>query len=232
MGTRPAPSSNSRPTKLGADGNGVFQGSLLVGADDYPAAAGASAGDAFFVGHAWFYDQLVIANKAATNTTPNWSIAHVNAPAPGDEAMHGALRIFPGWQPSKQTVFGANGDVSFSSKVRIGATGSSTNNCLLAVDGKIGSRGGVHVIGVGGAWPDYVFAPAYSLKPLVEVEAFIHANHHLPETPSAAEVQDKGIELVEMQALLLKKVEELTLYLIALEKRNAALQERIQKLEH
>jgi hypothetical protein len=70
-------------------------------------------------------------------------------------------------------------------------------------------------------WPDYVFAENYNLRPLSELEAFIKANHHLPDVPSAQEVEDNGILVGEMNATLLKKVEELTLYVIELEKKMA-----------
>ena len=64
-----------------------------------------------------------------------------------------------------------------------------------------------------GDWPDYVFNSTYQLRPLAEVEAFIKTNSHLPEIPSAEEVANEGIDLAEMDASLLKKIEELTLYL-------------------
>lgn len=54
----------------------------------------------------------------------------------------------------------------------------------------------------------------------------------MPEAPSTAQVQADGVEVVAIEALLLKKVEELTLYLIQLEKANAALTARVRKLEH
>lgn len=64
------------------------------------------------------------------------------------------------------------------------------------------------------AWPDYVFAPSYALKPLGEVAAYLHANRHLPDVPSAAEVTKHGYELGSMDAVLLRKIEELTLYIL------------------
>lgn len=64
------------------------------------------------------------------------------------------------------------------------------------------------------AMPDYVFAPKYDLLPLAELEKFIQQNKHLPEVPSAKEAEKNGIELGEMNKLLLKKIEELTLHLI------------------
>jgi len=67
-------------------------------------------------------------------------------------------------------------------------------------------------------WPDYVFSKDYNLLPLSEVEQFINENHHLPNIPSAAEVEENGINIGEMNAKLLLKVEELTLYILDLQK--------------
>ncbi|MCK9205013.1 MAG: hypothetical protein M0P58_11350 [Bacteroidales bacterium] len=67
-------------------------------------------------------------------------------------------------------------------------------------------------------WPDYVFNKDYQLPSLKEVDRFIQRNNHLPELPSAKEVAENGINIGEMNALLLKKVEELTIYIIALQK--------------
>ena len=79
-------------------------------------------------------------------------------------------------------------------------------------------------------WADYVFEKGYRLRSLKEVEAFINANGHLPEVPSAAEVAKNGIDVSETNALLLKKVEELTLYLIDQNDRLAAQQQLIDEL--
>jgi hypothetical protein len=64
------------------------------------------------------------------------------------------------------------------------------------------------------AWPDFVFRKDYQLTSLSEIEKYVNENSHLPEMPSAAEVEKDGQDLGEMNRLLLKKVEELTLYLI------------------
>ncbi len=66
----------------------------------------------------------------------------------------------------------------------------------------------------GTAWPDYVFASDYKLMSLDSLENYISQNSHLPDIPSAAEVEENGIMAGEMNGLLLKKVEELTLYMI------------------
>jgi hypothetical protein len=67
-------------------------------------------------------------------------------------------------------------------------------------------------------WPDYVFKQDYDLLKLADVKAYIDQNHHLPDVPSAQEVAKEGINLGEVNAKLLKKIEELTLYLIEKDK--------------
>jgi hypothetical protein len=80
-------------------------------------------------------------------------------------------------------------------------------------------------------WPDYVFLPTYKLTPLPELEQFIKAHQHLPEVPSAKEVAANGIEVGTNQALLLKKVEELTLYIIEQNKQLLQYQEKLVAVE-
>jgi hypothetical protein len=98
----------------------------------------------------------------------------------------------------------------------------------LAVNGKIRA----HEIKVETAnWPDYVFAKDYALPSLKETEKHIQEKGHLPGIPSAAEVKSSGVDLGEMNAKLLKKIEELTLYLIEKEKKDTAQQEQINLLK-
>lgn len=87
-------------------------------------------------------------------------------------------------------------------------------------------------------WPDYVFASDYNLMPLTQVEEYISENGHLPNMPSAAEVEKEGIALGSIVKLQQEKIEELTLHLIeqnkkieALEKQNAKLEELKAKVE-
>ncbi len=65
---------------------------------------------------------------------------------------------------------------------------------------------------------DFVFEPDYKLRDLTEVENYILTNKHLPDIPSAAQMEEEGVNLAEMNKLLLQKVEELTLYQIEKEK--------------
>jgi hypothetical protein len=69
-----------------------------------------------------------------------------------------------------------------------------------------------------GTWPDYVFAKDYPLPNLKDLEQYLQTHHHLPEIPAQSEVQREGIDLSEHAAALLKKVEELTLYVIQQDK--------------
>lgn len=80
-------------------------------------------------------------------------------------------------------------------------------------------------------WADFVFEPSYSLPPLSEVEAYVKENKHLPEIPSAKQVQEDGLDLGSNQAKLLQKIEELTLYLIEQDKRLKE-QEAVIKAQH
>lgn len=75
------------------------------------------------------------------------------------------------------------------------------------------------------SWADYVFAPGYKLKPLTEVEAFIKANQHLPNVPSAQDIEKEGLDLADMLSRQMAKIEELTLYLIEMKQEIKALQD-------
>ncbi len=79
-------------------------------------------------------------------------------------------------------------------------------------------------------WSDFVFDSNYDLKSLDEVEQFISENGHLPEIPSAEEVKENGLNLGNMQAKLLQKIEELTLYVIELKKDNDELRIKVDGL--
>ncbi len=68
------------------------------------------------------------------------------------------------------------------------------------------------------AWPDYVFEKDYSLPQLKDIEAYVEKEKHLPGVPTAKEVNEKGVDLLEMNKILLQKIEEMTLHLIRLEK--------------
>lgn len=105
--------------------------------------------------------------------------------------------------------------------------GTSTPTEKLSVNGKIRAKE-IKVEATG--WPDYVFEDGYQSKSLTELEAFIKQYKHLPEVPSAKEVEQNGVALGEMNKILLKKIEELTLLLIEQNKKNEQQDELIKKL--
>lgn len=111
--------------------------------------------------------------------------------------------------------------------VGIGTNMTNDVGFMLSVAGKV--RAEEIEVSLSSGWADYVFANDYQLQPLAEVEQFITENKHLPNVPSATEVASNGINLGEMDAILLRKIEELTLYMIELKKENAALKVMIQK---
>lgn len=76
------------------------------------------------------------------------------------------------------------------------------------------------------SWPDYVFEDNYPLLPISDLEKAIKKNKHLPNVPSATDIEKNGINLGPMTSALLEKVEELTLYIIQLEKRLKAMEEK------
>jgi hypothetical protein len=79
--------------------------------------------------------------------------------------------------------------------------------------------------------PDYVFEKNYKLRSLSEVEKYINENKHLPDVPSAANVKNGGLNVAEMDAALLKKVEEQTLYIIDMQKQMNEMQKEIELLK-
>jgi hypothetical protein len=95
----------------------------------------------------------------------------------------------------------------------ISSTGASVNGKITCKEVEVTLTG----------WPDYVFGKQYHLKPLSEVEKFIKDNGHLPGISSAKEIEQNGLSLGEMNKQLMQKVEELTLYVIQLQKEVDAL---------
>ena len=113
-----------------------------------------------------------------------------------------------------------------------GRVGIGTTN----PDSKLTVAGNVHAQEVkvtvnAGAVPDYVFANDYKLKSLEEVETYIKQHSHLPEIPSAKEIEKNGLMLAEMNLSLLKKIEEMTLYMIEMKNENELLRKHQVELE-
>jgi len=106
--------------------------------------------------------------------------------------------------------------------MRIGIDREYDAQTMLSVGGKLAATA-VHVRNVN-SWPDYVFHNEYKLLSLPDLQKYIKTYNHLPDVPNAETVAKDGVELLEMNALLLKKIEEMTLYLFQMN-------ERLNKLE-
>jgi hypothetical protein len=124
------------------------------------------------------------------------------------------------------------GPVLFNNQGGVGAVGIGTTAIATGVKLQVGGKVKCQEVEVAVTpWPDHVFKAGYDLMSLNEVEAFINANSHLPGVPSEAEVASNGVSVGKMNATLLQKVEELTLYMIDLKKENDALKARVSNLE-
>lgn len=108
------------------------------------------------------------------------------------------------------------GDGYVNGRVAIGPTDHYASGFALSVNGKI-ITDELRVM-LEPSWPDYVFEENYDLKPLAEVGRYIQENKRLPGVASAKEVAEQGLDLGEMQKVQMEKIEELFLYIIALEK--------------
>ena len=121
----------------------------------------------------------------------------------GTKSNH-PLRFFTANGPTQMTIL-TNGNVGI---------GTTAPTYKLSVNGNIRSKEVVVETG----WADYVFEKNYALPTLNDLEKFIQQNKHLPNIPSAKEVEEKGLNLGDMQKRMMEKIEELTLYVIELKK--------------
>jgi hypothetical protein len=132
--------------------------------------------------------------------------------------------------PNANAKLDVNGNIFSSGKIAIGTTDmDKIGSYSLAVNGdalfnKVKVKLYLN-------WPDYVFHGQYKLPTLKEVEEYIQKNKHLPDVPTAAEVEKDGLDVGANQAILLKKIEELTLYLIEVNKKVEKLSQENEMLK-
>jgi hypothetical protein len=124
------------------------------------------------------------------------------------------------WDPSPGFVFVIKPSGNFG-------IGTSAPQYPLSVNGTIQAK----EVLVNTGWSDYAFSPDYRLAPLEQVEAYMKANHHVPDIPSETEIKEKGASVGEMESKLLAKIEELTPHMIQEHERNDRLERRNRELE-
>ena len=119
---------------------------------------------------------------------------------------------------------GIDGTITLNGKVGVNTENTTSDYALAVAGGVLANK---VFIQSADDWPDYVFDPGYERMPLSELGTYLENNRHLPGVPSAAEMQEiGGVDLSETQTMLLRKIEEMTLYVIELEKRIADLEGR------
>jgi hypothetical protein len=144
------------------------------------------------------------------------------------------LHLNGSFRQSSVGEFNVDAPYTVGGRLRIlqnGNVGIGTTNpgsYKLAVEGMIGAR---QVKVTAAPWADFVFRKGYRLRPLSEVEAYIKANGHLPDVPSEAQIAKEGNDLGNTDAMLLQKIEELTLYLLEQQKKIDSLTQEIKQLK-
>ena len=137
-----------------------------------------------------------------------WGIEYISG-----ENMSGGLNF---WKPWTSTHLGGNYYLYLKDNGNIGI-GTNNPQAKLAVNGEILAQS-VRVNTSSSYWPDYVFGDDYNLMSLKELEQYVNTHRHLPNVPSAEEMEKKGdVNLGTMNAILLEKIEELTRYVIDLQ---------------
>ncbi len=150
--------------------------------------------------------------------------------ATGGMGGSGTLNFIPKFTPNGTTL--GNSTISDNAgKVVIGTVASTPGAYKLYVQSGILTERLKVAVNGSGNWADYVFADTYKLLPLEEVEAFIKENKHLPNVPSAEKMVETGIDVATVDAKLMEKLEELTLYMIEMNKEIKALKSENEVLK-
>lgn len=193
-------------------------------------------------------NESIIYNSGETITLTWQTIDAVSCiinPGNISAAFNGSMELTP-TAPTTYTLTATNSQNEITtSKVSVDVINGYDKGVQFTVDGKVGIKKFTpdHELDVNGTiaareiivttdgWADYVFSKDYKLSNLNQVESFIEKNHHLPGIPSAKTLKEKGISVSQMLEMQMKKIEELTLYLIEQKKENQALKKRIEALE-
>ncbi|SNY99618.1 fibronectin type III domain-containing protein, partial [Flagellimonas pacifica] len=167
------------------------------------------------------YAFTVFARDAAGNVSLVSNTENVNTQAGG------GVIDYTSTNSNMNTVDWTARDLFADRNVGIGTT--NTQGYRLAVAGNVIAEG--VKVELQGNWPDFVFLKEYDLMGLEQVRQFIKENGHLPNIPSAKNVEANGIDLGKMDAKLLQKIEELTLYLLMQQKQIDKLNKELEALK-
>ncbi len=151
------------------------------------------------------YNFTVTALDAAGNESAVSNTVSVTTNGSGGGSSGGGISV---WSESSSVA-------SYAGDVGVG-TSTVPNGYKMAIDGKLITE--EVKVQLSGNWPDYVFKDEYDLPTLEEIQEHIKEKGHLPNIPSAKEVKENGLELGEMNRLLLEKIEQMMLYTIEQQK--------------
>lgn len=141
------------------------------------------------------------------------------------------LVLQPSWGNTGIGTYTPNAKLHLNGTMLIGNNSQRTaTGYSLSVDGKVIAEDFTTLNST--AWPDYVFEKDYPLMSLQQVKQYIDSYKHLPGVPDAATIEKNGFRLGEMVKKLVEKTEELTVYILELERQNNELQQRVIKLEN
>lgn len=171
-------------------------------------------------------------NAAFSGVSNTLIIANTNTATPlvNGNFANKTLKIDLGTAAATNTTgFLAIGDFSSATPPVLNFTGTNTYR-LVVQDGIMTEKIKVAVKGTA-EWADYVFEPSYKLLSLDKVESFVKENKHLPNVPSAEEMSKNGLDVMQTSAKLMEKIEELTLYMIEMNKEVKALKAENEKLK-
>jgi len=163
---------------------------------------------------------IILTDVAGANDNRKWFL--------GTGTSNVNNKLFIGYTTSTTDINQTgNADMTITTTGDVGI-GTTNPQSKLAVNGTITAK---KVTVTLEGWPDFVFADNYKLMPLDKLEKHIKVNNSLPGIPKEKDVVESGVDLGEMQAKLLEKVEELTLYVIEQNKKISELEEKIARLE-
>lgn len=161
------------------------------------------------------YDNKPLPNYAMQWQNDSWS---ASGPTLWTTAW-GGMKFFTAGMP--RLFISAQGNVSIGTLDAKGYTLAVNGDAIFTkIKVKVNSN-----------WPDYVFASGYALPTLSELAAYIQQYQHLPGVPAAETIQQEGLDVAEMNKMLLQKVEELTLYLLKMDRQNQELKKEVEALK-
>ncbi|MCX6209527.1 MAG: hypothetical protein NTZ59_08475 [Bacteroidetes bacterium] len=166
------------------------------------------------------------------DNTANFSYWTLGARVSGDNAHKDPQTFKIGYkapnEPNEKEFFSID---SYQGRVKIGSCNTNVDGYKLYVEEGILTEKVKVAVKDSEDWFDNVFEPDYKIMPIKDLETYINKNKHLPEIPTTSDVLTNGVDLGKMNGLLLKKVEELTLYMIDLKKELDATKKEIEALK-